>query len=448
MNKETKIIMTVSQLIDLRYRDYSMYVLLQRAIPSMIDGFKPVQRKALYVALKIASKEKCKVATLGASLPMMCNYHHGEGSASGAVVNMAQRFKNNIPLFIEHGSFGSRLIPTAAAPRYIFVKNNPEALKYFSDWEILPENQDPENPEPAFYLPLIPWVLLNGVKGVAVGFATDILPRSIDDLKEACSLVAQGKSISHLELKPSFPQFRGEVVKTEKNDKWMQIAPIIRKNPTKVIVEDIPTEISRENYIIHLDKLCDKGKIVKYVDLCGRDKKVKGSISKFKFEVTLPRSSKDMSDMEVKKLLKLTKTFSENISVVDQDGNLKLYSKPHDLIKDFVAYRVSMYPKRYARLIKNAKARMSYLDAKAKFIKMVNDGDIVLKGKNKKELRAELTKIFASDVIDKLLALHIYSLCLDEIESLNDSIISLETDIDRWKNSIPTKDYVDEVLSL
>lgn len=174
----------LTNIIDTEFREFSMYTIENRAIPSAVDGFKPTQRKLVYAMITEYRGNKIKVAELGGGLAKL-NYHHGEGSAQGAAVGLASDWNNNAPVFTGHGNFGSRLVPEAAAPRYIFASLSENFKKYFVDTEVAPKSNDPENPEPAHYLPIIPWVLVNGISGIAVGFKTEILPRSIKYLTSA-----------------------------------------------------------------------------------------------------------------------------------------------------------------------------------------------------------------------------------------------------------------------
>jgi len=168
----------ISNEIDTGFKAYSLYTVENRAIPSVIDGLKPAARKLVYSMLTEHSNKKVKVAELGGGLAKY-NYHHGEDSAMGAVITLTADWNNNCPVFTGHGNFGSRLVQEAAGARYIFCTLSPEFKKYFIDNEVTSKSPDPENPEPAYYLPTIPWVLINGTQGIAVGFACNILPRSV-----------------------------------------------------------------------------------------------------------------------------------------------------------------------------------------------------------------------------------------------------------------------------
>ena len=183
---------TIQSIINNELRDYSKYVCYNRAIPHLIDGFKPVQRKAFFLMQKEASK--IKVQSLAGNLISKANYNHGDAAASAAISAMGQDFpgSNNIPPFRKKGSFGNKFIKDPSAPRYIYVKKNPVYFNLFTDFELTLPNNDIESPEPEFYLPIIPTILLNGTEGIAVGFATKIRPYRIEDIIENVKKVLSG----------------------------------------------------------------------------------------------------------------------------------------------------------------------------------------------------------------------------------------------------------------
>ena len=167
---------TITDLINGPHRDYARYVVFSRAIPSLIDGMKPSQRKIFWTATNHA-KKFTKTAALCGQVIVEADYHHGDSSLQDAASLMAAPWANNLPLLEGEGNFGSRIVQIPAAARYTSVRVNPEVLKIFLDSEDC--IQSPDGNEPAFFLPVLPIVAVNGASGMAVGFATDIFPRFI-----------------------------------------------------------------------------------------------------------------------------------------------------------------------------------------------------------------------------------------------------------------------------
>ena len=118
---------TITEYLDKEYAAYGMYTIENRAIPSAIDGFKPTQRKIIFIANKTwksTSDKPLKIFQLGGKIAAEAQYHHGNVSLDSAIIGMAQTFKNSMPLLDGVGQFGSLRSPEAGAARYISAKLN------------------------------------------------------------------------------------------------------------------------------------------------------------------------------------------------------------------------------------------------------------------------------------------------------------------------------------
>lgn len=426
--------MNVTELIDGQYKDYSKYVLYSRAIPHMIDGLKPSQRKILYTALKTANTSRIKTASLSGNTISQANYHHGDASLNDAITKMVQLHSNNIPLLEGEGSFGSRLVPDAAAPRYTYVKMSQNFEKYFADTMVADKSIDPEDPEPAFYLPIIPWVLVNGVKGIAVGFATDIQPRNPKEIAKLCQAYLKGKNIDKETLLPYYPEFEGKIY--EELDSVYCEGNFTLTGQTKLEITEVPVGFTRESYVQVLNKLEETGKIVSYTDKCDK--------TGFKFDVTLKRGKK-MKDHQIVRLFKLKKKINENITVIDHEGKLKVYDSPIDIIKEFCDYRLGKYEERYEYLIEEGISALDIIKAKVKFIELIIQGTLDFKNKNRKTIKKELSTTFKPDIIEILIKMPIYSLCQDEMSKYINEGTALYKQIENWRIIDTTKEFIKEL---
>ncbi|MEO8748445.1 MAG: DNA topoisomerase IV subunit A [Rhodanobacter sp.] len=175
------------------YLDYSMYVVLDRALPFVGDGMKPVQRRIIYamseLGLAATAKPKKSARTIG---DVIGKFHpHGDTSCYEAMVLMAQPFSYRYPLVDGQGNFGSPDDPKSfAAMRYTESRLSPIAEALLSelgqgtvDWIA---NFDGTLEEPSWLPARLPHVLLNGSMGIAVGMATDIPPHNLRELASAC----------------------------------------------------------------------------------------------------------------------------------------------------------------------------------------------------------------------------------------------------------------------
>ncbi len=175
------------------YLDYSMYVILDRALPHIADGLKPVQRRIVYamseLGLSASSKHKKSARTVG---DVLGKYHpHGDSACYEAMVLMAQPFSYRYPLVDGQGNWGSPDDPKSfAAMRYTEARLSPFAQILLSeleqgtvDWTA---NFDGTLEEPVLLPARLPNVLLNGTMGIAVGMATDIPPHNLGEVAAAC----------------------------------------------------------------------------------------------------------------------------------------------------------------------------------------------------------------------------------------------------------------------
>ena len=175
------------------YLDYSMYVVLDRALPFLGDGLKPVQRRIIYamseLGLASTAKPKKSARTIG---DVIGKFHpHGDSACYGALVLMAQPFSYRYPLIEGQGNFGSPDDPSSfAAMRYTESKLTPIAEVLLGelahgtvDWN---PNFDGTLDEPAWLPARLPHLLLNGTTGIAVGMATDVPPHNLGEVVSAC----------------------------------------------------------------------------------------------------------------------------------------------------------------------------------------------------------------------------------------------------------------------
>src|SRR5919205_1290931 len=185
--------MRLSAFTEKAYRDYSMYVILDRALPHVADGLKPVQRRIIYAMSELGlgpnSKPKKSARTVG---DVIGKYHpHGDTACYDAMVLMAQPFSMRYPLVEGQGNFGSPDDPKEfAAMRYTESKLAKFAQSLLSELEQgtveWGQNFDGTLREPKLLPSRLPHVLLNGASGIAVGMATDIPSHNLREIVNAC----------------------------------------------------------------------------------------------------------------------------------------------------------------------------------------------------------------------------------------------------------------------
>jgi DNA gyrase/topoisomerase IV subunit A len=424
----------ISKVAANEWKAFAMYTVESRAIPNMIDGLKPVQRFYLYSSL-INSKRDFKKVSAVSGIISDYGYNHGESSAAGAGQLMAAEWNNNICLIEGRGSFGTRLIQEAGAARYVYSRVHDNFNKYVKDIDLSPVHEDPEHEPPAFYLPILPLVLVNGTKGIATGFATNILPHNPKDLRKACvQYLDKGK----ITIKPSvkFPDFSGTVEQSKEDPtKYTANGTFVRKGKTAVSITEVPYGFDREGYVKVLDKLEDEGDIVSYEDKCNKNG--------FHFEVKLKLSSAKWNDIKLITKFKLSKPFSQNLTVIDFEGKLREYTDARSLIKDFCDYRLGILQQRIDARVKEYNEEVRWLNVKMEFIQANVDGRIVFKDNTKVQVVNQImqeTSALGGDT-NRLLALSILNLTQEEIVKLKKLIADSKQTLSLWEKTSPAEQF-------
>lgn len=438
---------TITQYLDSEYLEYAKYVIENRAIPSVIDGLKPTQRKVIYVADKIwkTGKEKpYKVFQLTGRIAADAHYHHGDSSLNSAIIGMAQDFKNSMPLLEGIGQFGSLRSPEAGAPRYVSTRLHPNFRLLYKDFELLsPRMEEGSQIEPEYFLPIVPTVLLNGSSGIAVGFATNILNRNPIDLIDCCLKELSGRKFD--EPTPWIRGFTGTCeANPESNNSWIFKGIYNVKNTTTVEVSEIPPSQTYEKYDNHLNKLEDDRKISSYENDCK---------SNIDYTVKLTRS--DLSNLQkrdrVSSLLKMEEKQSENFTVLDESGKLVIFNSASEIIKYFVKFRLEYYQKRKDYLISVAENELLVLSNKARFIKSIVDGRLKINNVPKKNIILFLETDNFDEVggsYNYLLSLPIHTLTREKYEELILQEVNKQRELDEIKKSNPKDMYKDDLLDL
>lgn len=237
--------------------EYASYVVKDRAIPDVADGFKPVQRRILHTLFQEDDGKFHKSANIvGACM----KYHpHGDASIYEALVNLA-----NCDLLIEkQGNFGNLLTgDRAAASRYTECRLLPIAKKILYNPELTEyvESYDGRNQEPVVFPAKIPVVLIQGCEGIAVGMSTRILPHNAAEVVGAMEAAIRGEEFA---LYPDFPG--GGIIDVSKYDDGRGSVSVRAKfdtsDPKKIVVKELPFTVTSEDLIADIDRVAKLGKL-------------------------------------------------------------------------------------------------------------------------------------------------------------------------------------------
>ena len=203
--------LTLATFAERAYLDYAISVVKGRALPDVCDGQKPVQRRILYamdqLRLDPTAKPRKSAAVVGDVLGKL--HPHGDQSVYDAMVRMAQNFSLRYPLVDGHGNFGSRDGDGAAAMRYTEARLTPISRLLLDEIDMgtvdFQPNYDGSTEEPKLLPARLPFVLLNGASGIAVGLATEIPSHNLHEVAQAAVALIKNPKLSHDELMALIP---------------------------------------------------------------------------------------------------------------------------------------------------------------------------------------------------------------------------------------------------
>jgi DNA topoisomerase-2 len=438
---------SVTEYLNDEYAAYGMYTIENRAIPSVIDGFKPTQRKIIHVANKVwknGSEKPVKVFQLGGRIAADAHYHHGDASLNAAIVGMAQSFKNSLPLLDEIGQFGSLRSPESGAPRYISTKINGNFRLIYKDFDLVESQwEEGQEIEPKFFLPIIPTVLLNGSSGIAVGFATNIMNRNPLDLIDASLKVLEGKKF--VEPLPWWRDFNGVVKKVDGSDSSFQISGVCQvKDTTTVEITELPPSMTYLKYENLLNTWVEKGWIQNYDDNCTRNINYSIKFSRAQLQECIKKDN-------LIQFLKLNEGESENLTCLDENGKLIIFDNVNDLIRYFVNFRLTYYDKRKSFQLNKLEERNVFLSNRARFIKSIIDGKLKVNNRPKADIVTDLEKMKFDKVegsFTYLLSMAIHSLTKENYEALLNEVEENKKEIEKISKLKPIDMYKTDLKEL
>ncbi len=425
MNLTTK---TTTEFFESSYVNFASYDNI-RKIPSLVDGQKNAARKVLWYTLSKNIKNEIKVSQLDSKVAEDTEYLHG--TMAGVIVNLAQNYAgtNNINLMSPEGNFGTRLIPEASAPRYIYTYGSAELFDFFNkeDIEILEHQRfEGHKIEPKFLLPKLPLLLINGAEGISSGFATKILPRDPEVIKEYIKdYLSPELNIKHFNSKPFYRGFKGDIIQGENPNQWI-IRGCFKQNGLVVRVTELPIGYNLNSYKKILDKLEEDKKIKSYDDLSNKD---------FEFKVYFTKEQIGKCDLF--ELLKLQRTVTENYTVTTAENRVKAFDSPNDILMEYITVKMYYLDKRKENSIKNITQDIKLMVSKYTFIQNIIENKLIITKRPTSDIIQDLEKIERiiklQDSYMYLLQMPIYSLTEEKMNSLLKSIKEEKTKLDKLK---------------
>ena len=361
------------------YLDYSMYVVLDRALPFIGDGLKPVQRRIIYamseLGLGAGAKPKKSARTIG---DVIGKYHpHGDSAAYEALVLMAQPFSYRYPLIEGQGNFGSSDDPKSfAAMRYTESKLTPIAEVLLGelahgtvDWD---PNFDGTLEEPTWLPARLPHLLLNGTTGIAVGMATDVPPHNLGEVVSACIRLLEDPEATVRDLcehvrGPDYPT-AAEIITPAAdllamyesgNGSVRARATWVREGSANIVVDALPYQVSPGKVIEQVAAQMRAKKLPWLEDV--RDESDHANPTRI---VLIPRSNRVDAEQLMGHLFATTdleRSYRVNLNIIGLDGRPQVKNLKA-LLAEWLEFRTSTVTRRLQHRLEKVERRLHLLE--------------------------------------------------------------------------------------
>lgn len=424
--------LSLSQFTEKAYLDYSMYVILDRALPNIGDGLKPVQRRIVYamseLGLRASAKYKKSARTVG---DVLGKYHpHGDSACYEAMVLMAQSFSYRYPLVDGQGNWGSPDDPKSfAAMRYTESRLHAHAALLLEelgqgtvDWV---PNFDGTMEEPAVLPARLPHILLNGTTGIAVGMATDIPPHNIKEVAAACVhlLDTPDASVQDLMLHIKGPDFPtgGELITPREDIRkiyeggrgTVKMRARYQVENGDIVIYELPYQVSGSKVIEQIAQQMQNKKLPMVSDL--RDESDHENPTRLVIE---PRSNRiDVDDLmnHLFATTDLEKTIRINLNMIGIDGRPQVKSLDH-ILREWLEFRTTTVTRRLQHRLDKILARLHILDGL--LIAYLNIDEVIHIIRTEDEPKQEMIKRFGLSEIQAEAILEIRLRQLAKLEEI------------------------------
>jgi len=423
---------SISDQININFKNYAIYTLQHRGIPSFEDSLTNVQR----LILLAAKTEFTKTLTLVGDV-IKLGYHHGNSSLEKAINRLARPFNVANQLLEGDGFFGTYVNPAPSAARYTSIKINSVINKIINEYKHLNEIDEEGN-----YKPLnitIPIGLLIPTIGIAVGYKTLILPRKLNDLQD----FIQGKIT---ECPPSIINYPKNLFKKFKKDNksvWLFESELIIDPINHTIrITNIPPMLSYDSFIKKLDKIIEPTnsfyKNNPNINIINNSKDNVDILIKIK-----DIKSSDDFDILVEKIKKITSIIVQEKIVFIYNGKLLQYNCVEDYLKDFIVKNERIFLKNIEWHINQNSNELKFQEAKLKFLEFMYG---IKRTDNQIQ---DFYKNYSTEITQKLDNIPAKIITKEEIEKTKQIIVSLnkiiKIDKNKYKkqfkivNSLPKK---------
>ena len=433
---------------------------LERSINHICDGLKESTRKILFACMKRKLyTNEIKVAQLSGYVSEVTAYHHGETSLQQAIIGMAQIFvgTNNINLLVPNGQFGSRIHAgnDASSPRYIYTLLSQLTKKLFKEEDNQVLNyleEEGQDIEPEYYIPVIPLILVNGGIGIGTGYSTNIPQHNPEDIINICLDICKSIDVKILEeddlskafeimkekeirpITPYYLGFKGEIYKNDKSNGFVSKGIYKWINKTTVEISELPIGTWTEDYKEYLESLIlNNHSHFRTFESHYTTKNVKFILNFI--------AGYDETKFETEFKMTSTKNLSlNNLHLYSAEGNIKKYENHCDIIKEWSKIRLIKYYERKKNQLKEKEHQFKILSTKIRFIIDVIENRVHIMNKKYEDIEKQLDDLSydrdeENNTYDYLLKMPISQLTLERKEVLEKQVETLKSELETLRNT-------------
>lgn len=455
MKKENNITLTnknISEFLNTDYLQFAFSVIEDRALPSVIDGFKPAARKVVHAALAGSTKDGklYKLLALSGDAMRVSLYAHGDASLNGVIVGLCKPFIDNLNPLESDSQVGTIRDPNACgAPRYLYVKHSKYMdLVYKTDIDLTEQIfEEGQYVEPICYYPIIPTVLCKNNQGIAIGYAMHNQSYNPIDVIDAClELLKSNKELK--EFKTSIrPYVKGTKQSNWKYEegKWYSYGEWkLNKSKDLFTVTDLPADVSYEGFEKLLNKLVDTQYMKDWKNL-SQDGNIIYECQFFKGQLNKLCKGKN-GEMAIVNKLKLIKQVPDDLLwLLDEHHKLKHFIDKYDVVRYFVNYRLSIYTQRKKKLVKILEQKYKENSDLVKFIELVCRGKLKIRNRAKADIKVDMDSYALPFT---LISTPMSKVTIEERDELLKQNEEIKKQLEYIKNTTEKQMYINDLQSL
>lgn len=453
--------LNATSFMDNKYYNYAKYASMQRAIPSVIDGFKSGARKVMHACMvgNTKSGKDIKTINIVGDIFQYSAYDHGDASLYGTLMTLSKDFNDNLAPLVVKGQGGSLRDPKAdAAPRYLYMRLTKYANKlYKTDSDILKYDiYEGATHEPRYYLPIVPTVLMANTSGIGNAFAFSCMSYNPLDIIDAIrNYIAYGY-ISRIR-----PYTKG----LSENARWFEVdgtwysqghyeikrSTNLRNEPHKIIINEWPYDKTFEdmekwyNLLITGDekRKIPADQISEWVNN-SRGNTINYELH-FKTNEQFEKFIADKDILENKNLKNISKANNDILTVVDENRKLKIFNTVNELLIYFIKFRLNVYNERKANILDRIEKRIVRINMLLKFIQLVVDGKLILSNRPMVDVKKDLDK---NKIDHDVLNMAISKITKEEFAKLKQELKDINAEYETTKETTIEQMYFDDLKEL